>query len=152
MGRIRGVVIACAGVLLVAGSVVPVPAANLLELNFWLSGPKYDGVLPPCDYPEALNRIRERFGTKEERFWDSDLKIVQFDQVRETAFRPWVDGTIPRRFCSGVVLTSDGVRRPLHYSIGEGTGMIGAGWGVEWCVVGTDRNWAYNPHCRMARP
>ena len=23
--------------------------------------------------------------------------------------------------------------------------MIGASWGVEWCVVGLDRNWAYNP-------
>ena len=21
-----------------------------------------------------------------------------------------------------------------------------------WCVVGFDRNWAYNPGCRMARP
>jgi hypothetical protein len=25
-------------------------------------------------------------------------------------------------------------------------------WGVEWCVVGLDRNWAYNPACKMARP
>jgi len=32
------------------------------------------------------------------------------------------------------------------------TGMIGASWGVEWCVVGLDRNWAYNPRCKMARP
>ena len=23
--------------------------------------------------------------------------------------------------------------------------MIGMTWGVEWCVVGLDRNWAYNP-------
>jgi hypothetical protein len=30
--------------------------------------------------------------------------------------------------------------------------MIGMKWGVEWCVVGVDRNWAYNPQCRMARP
>jgi hypothetical protein len=25
-------------------------------------------------------------------------------------------------------------------------------WGVEWCVVGLDRNMAYNPNCQMARP
>ena len=25
-------------------------------------------------------------------------------------------------------------------------------WGVEWCVVGLDRNWAYNPACKMAQP
>jgi hypothetical protein len=30
--------------------------------------------------------------------------------------------------------------------------MIGMSWGVEWCVAGTDRNWAYNPGCEMARP
>jgi hypothetical protein len=30
--------------------------------------------------------------------------------------------------------------------------MVGATWGVEWCVVGLDRNWAYNPACQMARP
>ena len=30
--------------------------------------------------------------------------------------------------------------------------MIGANWGVQWCVVGADRNWAYNPDCQAAGP
>jgi hypothetical protein len=30
--------------------------------------------------------------------------------------------------------------------------MIGASWGVQWCVIGIDRNWAYNPECRAAAP
>jgi hypothetical protein len=30
--------------------------------------------------------------------------------------------------------------------------MIGASWGIEWCIDGLDRNWAYNPTCKMARP
>jgi hypothetical protein len=30
--------------------------------------------------------------------------------------------------------------------------MIGSTWGIEWCVVGLDRNWSYNPACKMARP
>jgi len=88
----------------------------------------------------------------EKNFWNSDLKIVGFQDIRETAFRPWAAQTIPRRFCSAIVLTSDGIRRPLHYSIAEDTGMIGANWGIEWCVTGTDRNWAYNPGCAMAQP
>jgi hypothetical protein len=67
-------------------------------------------------------------------------------------FRPWAEGTIPRRFCSGKVLVSDGRWRPVYYSIIEDSGMIGWKWGVEWCVVGLDRNWAYNPSCKMARP
>ncbi len=29
--------------------------------------------------------------------------------------------------------------------------LAGFGFGVEWCVVGLDRNGAYNPACRMAQ-
>jgi len=140
------------GALFVSLAARAAPAANPFEMNFWLSGPRYDGVLPPCDFSAALGRIQSRFAVKESRFWNSELHIVAFEKVRETAFRPWAAQTIPRRYCSAIVVTSDGVRRPLHYSIGEDTGMIGANWGVEWCVAGVDRNWAYNPGCSMARP
>ena len=80
------------------------------------------------------------------------MQITNFDQIREVAYRPWADGTIPRRFCSGRVQTSDGQWRTVRYSIVEDGGMIGASWGVQWCVVGVDRNWAYNPDCRAAGP
>jgi len=127
-------------------------AANWLELNFYLSGPRYEGVLPPCDYGPVFDKIGSKFGRKEEAFWASDLTIVGFENIRETAFRSWAANTIPRRFCSGIVATSDGRKHAIHYSISEDTGFIGASWGVEWCVVGLDRNWAYNPVCKMARP
>jgi hypothetical protein len=127
-------------------------AANPFEMNFYLSGPRYDGILPPCDSSAALGEIQQRFSDKEGRFWNSGLSIVSFDHIRETAFSPWAAQAIPRRFCSAVVQVSDGVRRPVHYSIAEGLGTIGASWGVEWCVVGLDRNWAYNPACRAAKP
>ena len=90
--------------------------------------------------------------SSERRFWNSDLRIAGFEQVREIAFRPWAPDTIPRRYCAGVALISDGVERPVYYSIGEDTALIGATWGVEWCVVGVDRNWAFNPACKMAKP
>ena len=149
MARLQSLV---AAALLIASAVPPAQAANPFEMNFWLSGPRYDGILPPCDEPAALGKIQSRFATKEGRFWNSSLRIVEFDKVRETAFRPWAPQTIPRRYCSAIATTSDGIRRAVHYSIGEDTGMIGATWGVEWCVVGTDRNWVYNPGCQMARP
>jgi hypothetical protein len=128
----------------------PAQAAGWLEKNFYLSGQNYDGVLPPCE--AALGRIAARFGEKESRFWNSDLQILDFERVRETAYRPWAAGTIPRRFCSAIALVSDGRKHLVNYWIGEDTGMIGASWGVEWCVVGLDRDWAYNPRCKMARP
>jgi len=127
-------------------------AANIFEQNFWLSGPRYDAVVPLCEEPGALGKIQARFAEKEGRFWSSDLQIVGFEKVREIAFRPWAEGTIPRRFCTATALVSDGVKRQVNYSIGEDTGLLGVTWGVEWCVVGLDRNWAYNPACKMARP
>jgi len=127
-------------------------ATSWLEMNFYLSGPRYQGALPPCDYPDALDRISWRFNSTQNTYWNNDLKIVMFEKILETAFRPWAANTIPRRFCSGLVHVSDGSTHVIHYSIAEDTGMIGIGWGVEWCVVGLDRNWAYNPACQMTRP
>jgi hypothetical protein len=72
--------------------------------------------------------------------------------VHQTAYRPWASNTIPRRFCNATALVSDGRKHRVSYWIGEDTGMIGASWGVTWCVNGLDRNWAYNPGCKMARP
>ena len=136
--------------LLMVASAMPAAAASWLEMNIYLSGPRYDGVVPPCE--AALGTIASRFASKESRFWNSELQIVDFEKVRETAFRPWAQNTIPRRFCSARALVSDGRWRPVYYWIGEDTGFLGASWGVEWCVVGLDRNWAYNPGCKMARP
>ena len=65
-------------------------------------GPRYDGALPPCE--AALGTIASRFATKEGRFWNSDLQILGFDKVRETAFRPWAAETVPRRYCSAVAM------------------------------------------------
>ena len=127
-------------------------AADWLEMNFYLSGPEYTGKLPPCDYPGALTKIASRFNQRENTYWASDLQIVNFEKIRETAYRPWAANTIPRRFCSGLVEVTDGRKHTINYSIAEDSGMIGASWGIEWCIVGLDRNWAYNPACKMARP
>jgi hypothetical protein len=51
-----------------------------------------------------------------------------------------------------VALINDGLRHALYYSIAEDTGLIGIDFGVDFCVVGLDRNWAYEPRCRAARP
>jgi len=59
---------------------------------------------------------------------------------------------IPRRFCTGTAILSDGVKRRIDYSVREGLGLIGVTWGVDYCVLGLDRNWAYAPACQMARP
>lgn len=127
-------------------------AASALEKNFWLSGPRYDRDMPACDYPPALDRIIGNFHTKEARFWNSELQIVGIENIHQTAELAWAAQSVPRRFCSGTAVISDGARRPIYYSIAEDTGMIGMDWGVNFCVVGFDRNMAYGPACRAARP
>jgi hypothetical protein len=148
-GRLAGAALALAlGVTTVSQS----HAANFLEKNFWLSGPQYDRVMPACDYPGALDRIIANFRTKEFRFWNSELRIVGIENIHETADLPWAAQSIPRRFCSGTAVINDGTKHLIAYSIAEDTGMIGADWGVNFCVADLDRNWAYRPECRAAKP
>jgi hypothetical protein len=127
-------------------------AASWLEKNFWLSGPRYDRTMPACDYPAALDRIIANFRTKEFRFWNSELRIVGLEDIHEIDTMPWAAQSITRRFCGGTAVINDGARHPIYYSIAEDTGMIGMDWGVNFCVAGLDRDWAYNPQCRSARP
>ena len=76
-------------VTLSALAVVPAHAANWLELNFYLARSAHGRHLPPCEHPAALDKISTRFSEKEGRFWNSNLSIVGFSDVRETAFRSW---------------------------------------------------------------
>ena len=131
-------------------SIAPANAASWLERGIWLSGPRYDSDLPPCE--AALYDLTNRFAEKERKFWNSTLVITDYKNVREIAFRPWESGNIPRRFCTAQALISDGKVRTVNFSLIEDGGFASIGAGVEFCVVGLDRNWAYNPACRMARP
>lgn len=125
-------------------------AANPLELNFWLSGPKYDGRLKSCE--AALGTVTSQFQEKESTYWNSKLTITAYGRIYEVTYRPWQSDNIPRRYCSGDVQLSDGKTHTVHYSIIEDGGFAGYGQGVEWCVTGLDRNWANNPACTGARP
>ena len=125
-------------------------AASLWEKGFWLEGPRYDSNVPPCEIP--LDTIAANFVEKEAKFWNSSLYITRFMNVREIALRPWESDNIPRRFCTAQVAISDGKVRTMNFSVIEDGGFASIGEGVEFCIVGLDRNWAFNPACRMARP
>ncbi len=140
------------GLALSLVSVSQLHAANILEKNFWLSGPRYDRDMPACDYPPALDRIVGDFRTKEARFWNSRLQIIGIEDIHQTAVLPWAAQDIPRRFCSGTAVINDGARHAIFYSIAEDDGLVGNDWGVNFCVVGLDRSLAYGPACRAARP
>lgn len=125
-------------------------AANFFEKNFGLFGPRYDGTNTPC--VAALDWVTWSFAEKESTFWNSSLQITGFSNVQEIAYRPWQPNTIPRRYCTATAMISDGKPRTVNFSIIEDGGFASISDGLEFCVVGLDRNWAYNPTCRMARP
>jgi hypothetical protein len=125
-------------------------AASVIERGVWLSGPRYDGEMGSCG--DALGAISSQFAEKESKFWNSSLEITGYADVHEIAFRPWAANSIPRRFCAANAMLSDGRARQVYYSVIEDGGFASFGSGVEWCVVGLDRNWAYNPACKAARP
>ena len=147
--RIGAVLGALLGVLAVGQQ--PAQAANPFEMNFGLIfGPHYEGRVAPCE--SALGTITSEFQEKESTFWNSKLSITAYGKIHETAYRPWQSDNIPRRYCSGDVMLSDGKVHAVHFSIIEDGSFAGYDQGIEWCVTGLDRNWAYNGACNAAKP
>ena len=108
--------------------------------------------LPACDNAGVLGTISSRFAGKESTFWNSSLGIDSFDKVHEIGFRANGLGYIPRRYCVAHARMNDNRERTVIYQIQDRLGWIGIGYGVEWCVIGKDHNFAYAPACSALRP
>jgi hypothetical protein len=112
----------------------------------------YDNAVPTCDDPAVFERIQEGFRDREAQFWNTGLEIAGFESVKEIGYKTNGEDYIPRRYCTARAYFNDEKPRQLAYSINEDLGIIGISFGVEWCVAGLDRNDAYAPNCKMARP
>ncbi|GLK67818.1 hypothetical protein [Hansschlegelia plantiphila] len=115
------------------------------------SRPPYTGNLPSCADAGIHNSIIASFGRREREYWHSGLQLSTFVQPVELGYRSWGRSFIPRRFCSATAVTTDGVRREVYWHVAERLGGA-LTTGVDWCVSGLDRNYAYAPDCKMARP
>lgn len=112
----------------------------------------YSGRLPACRDPGVLDTIQDHFQQAQDEYWTSGLRIVGWKRVHEIGYRTHGLDYIPRRYCGAQALMNDRKVRAVSYWIGEGLGLIGVGWGVEWCVVGLDHNYADGLNCKEARP
>jgi hypothetical protein len=108
--------------------------------------------VPACDNPLILRDVQRRFSQKERAYWNSNLFISGFQDVRSVVYRPWGPHMIERQFCTAQVVLSDNSLSRAHYAIARRTGFAGTNYGVEWCVEGFDRNMAFAPDCKMAQP
>ena len=108
----------------------------------------YDTQIPACHDVAVLEKIASYFAEKESKYWQSSLRIVEYEQIRPSAWRPWGLDYIPRRFCTGKVITTDGVKRRIDYSVREDLAVIGVSWGSSGaCTAST----ATGPTSRPAR-
>lgn len=112
----------------------------------------YTGDLPGCHDTALLQRIARHFVQREREYWSSGLEIVAYQKIRETGYRANGLDYIPRRYCRAGAVMNDGRIRQVVYSIGENQSIIGWGPGVEWCIVGLDRNYAWGRACMAAQP
>jgi hypothetical protein len=112
----------------------------------------FSGVLPACDDPSVLSTITGRFGQKESEYWNSPLQISGYDRILEIGFRANSVAYIPRRYCIARATLNDSRTRLVVYQVQEDLGFASFTDGVEWCVMGLDRNFAYAPACSALRP
>lgn len=145
-------VVQALGVTVALAITAPAAADNLFERNFWLSGPEYDGGIPACGDPAVEAEITERFMQAEAGVWKSSARIRAFSGTRETAFRPWGEGYIPRRFCAAHVAMNTGKVHAISYEILEDQGLSGMSFGVRWCIDAYDRQRVFAPGCSMVEP
>jgi hypothetical protein len=112
----------------------------------------YTGSLPTCDDSSVLSWITVSFSDKELQYWNSPLQIAGYDRIREIGLRSNGVAYIPRRYCVARATLNDGRKHLVVYQVQEDQGFASFGDGVEWCVIGLDRNLAYAPACSALRP
>ncbi len=116
--------------------------------------------VPACDDFRVLSTIVGQFADAENIYWGGVPAIEGYERLREIGFRSNGLDYIPRRYCVGRALIVDPRAPPperpraqtIVYSVNATEGPLGMMWGVEWCVVGFDREHAYKPACLVLRP
>lgn len=138
--------------ILFAGGLCASPAwsaGGAAKSNLALAG--YSG--PRCDDPGVYAQIVAEYRGRHGAGSFAPVGI----RAREAPRRKyWPQADMPRLFCEGMITPPGGATRsdyspryyPIYYAIIANSG----GHGLEWCVVGLDRPWVYDPRCRLARP
>ena len=104
--------------------------------------------MPRCDDPSIYGQI---VADSRSRYWASSVTVVDID-ARKAPTRKYWPQDMPRRFCEGAIKTQSGAESPINYPVYFAIIGSSSGYDLAWCVVGLDRQWAYDPQCRLARP
>ncbi|MEM8878721.1 MAG: hypothetical protein AAGD23_12750 [Pseudomonadota bacterium] len=103
---------------------------------------------PHCDNAKVIGRVQARFAETERTYWNSGLHILDIWSPREISHRHWEPALIASRSCQAHARLNDGRDVAVIYRIRSEQGFVGVSWGVDYCIVGDDPTYSYQPGCR----
>ena len=106
---------------------------------------------PECHDAKVLKTIVKRFNWAERRTWQRGITLDDIERTRERLVQSTNVSPIPRRYCRGHALLSNGKHPTLYYLIEGGQGFAGNSYNVEFCISGMDEWNEYDGSCRAIR-
>lgn len=135
--------------ILVIASVIPtavLPAiAGPLEIVLQFQS------FPLCDNERVLRRIVKRFNSAEDDTWNRGIYLDAIERTRERTVLDNEERLVPRRYCRGHALLTNGRHPTVFYLIEGGQGFAGLSYSVEFCVNGLDPWREFDGSCRVLR-
>ncbi|MCP4184940.1 MAG: hypothetical protein GY761_16755 [Hyphomicrobiales bacterium] len=126
-------------------------SVTLLIVSVSDSKAQYFGVLPSCSEATVHARIVKRFNQADRTLWHRGTRLKHIRQASERAYNIYPSSQINRRYCRGKAYMSNGRTRRVHFLIEQHMGLASFGWGVEYCLKGSDYWHAYGGWCRVLR-
>ena len=110
---------------------------------------QYFNPLPSCKEATVHAQIVARFNQADRSLWHSGTSLKYIRQASQRSYNIYPDSQINRRFCRAKAYMSDGRTRRVHFLIEQHMGLASFGWGVEYCLRGSDYWHAYGGSCRV---
>lgn len=108
--------------------------------------------IPPCSAEEVQAKVVDAFNETETRFWGGHIEMTGVIGLTERGSLPRGDDKLARRWCQGTAVFRDGERRRIVLELLPNIETLGLRYALSYCIEGLDREWAYQPNCRVLAP
>ena len=136
-----------ASAVAITSFIIPVARASAALLDPLIQHKTF----PECHDEKVLSTIIKRFNGAEESNWQRGFTLSDIERTRERLGQSTYESPIPRRYCGGHALLSNGKHPTLYYLIEGGQGLAGNSFNVEFCISGLDEWNDYDGSCRAIR-
>ncbi|MEP0943456.1 MAG: hypothetical protein ABJH63_06025 [Rhizobiaceae bacterium] len=136
-----------AAAIATASFIVPLTPSSAALLDLVIQHKTF----PECHDDKVLRTIIKRFNGAENQNWQRGFTLSEIERTRETLGQSTYESPIPRRYCRGHALLSNGKHPTVFYLIEGGQGLAGNSFNVEFCISGLDEWNDYDGSCRAIR-